>query len=63
MHISAVSVIKLNKDVVTVKIRPNNGARMKVAELTAPVNTNPSTTGQLVNSTRADFKDLNIIIL
>ena len=63
MHISAVSVIKLNKDVVTVKIRPNNGARMKVAKLTAPVNTNPSTTGQLVYSTRADFKDLNIIIL
>ena len=47
VNVSTVAVIQLDEDVVVVMVRPHHGAGVEVAQLAAPVNTDPSAQLQL----------------
>ena len=58
VHVSAVAVIQLDEDVVVVVIRPHHRAGVEVAQLTAPVNTDPPAQLQLGDRLGSDLSDL-----
>ena len=51
VNVSAVAVIELDEDIVVVMVGGHHSAGVKVAQLAAPVNTDPSAQLQLPHST------------
>ena len=58
MNVSAVAVIQLDEDVVVVVVRADHRAGVEVAQLTAPVDTDPPAQLQLGDGLWPDLSDL-----
>lgn len=58
VNVSAVSVVQLHQDVVVVVVRSHHRAWVEVAQLTAPVDTDPPSQLQLGDSLGPDLSDL-----
>ena len=63
MDIATVAVIKLDEDVVGLKVRADHGPGVEVAHLVAPVDSNPPTPLKLRHSSGTNFQDLKKYIL
>ena len=58
VYVSTVAVIQLDEDVVIVVVRPHHRAGVEVAQLAAPVNTDPLPQLQLRDGLRSDLHNL-----
>ena len=63
VDIATVAVIKLDEDVVGLKVRSDHGPGVEVAHLVAPVDSNPPTPLKLRHSAGTNFQDLKKYIL